>query len=790
MSQFFTILTAVGEAKLANAQALGVPLEITHLAVGDGNGAPVLPLRTMTELVNEQRRAPLNQLSVDPQNASQIIAEQIIPENVGGWWIREIGLFDEDGDLVAIANTPDTYKPTLPEGSARIQTIRMVLIVSSAAAVQLKIDPAVVLASRSYADESSAPANKINSVITAAGLAPDKANNGQLLTAGNLLHGRVVASIAALLAFVPMAGASATTTAYHDGWAATSRGPVGGRHFFWNAARPKADHNGGTVISPTVPWDGTLADLADFLDGVGETTPAGDGCWVSDDEAVYFETFGALGRGEASGINDRAPLQAGFDWLIAQGGGKIAAATPGADYYVTGTHAASPLQVHAVQADLSVALENMDVQMLCSGLHDATIEWNGARISSGKTNGGATWVLDGCYNVKNGPLKMVGKTSLSADGTVVNVTGTGAVTILSRTAGSNGIEFEDFASYNHYSGVVATGDPAGAFRVKNVTLSGYTTIRDGYYGVCCQNNGDGVHIENLYTHALNRPFFLYGCDGVTGNVVGDEMRGGSQALIKAYSRHTRNINLSYTVQNRANAQARLRIQSQHNPALQATPATVKDVRVRYVEENAVAGDSITFDYYRDAVAQAVSADMLFDNIILEGSAAGDVKTNVTPNFVGAMCHVQMSQMRAANGFALLNGTGFVGSKRMTYAPALTFGGGAAGMAYTTQQGSYYVVDGLCHVFIRIKLSAKGASAGNAAISLPLTTHELELSPAIGQALGWGDMAGLTSPIIPWVGAPGGGSVTLVNQTAAGRTTLTNANFTDVSDLSIQIAYPI
>ncbi|WP_245835072.1 phage tail protein, partial [Yersinia kristensenii] len=95
----------------------------------------------------------LNMLTVDPVNTSQIIAEQVIPEAEGGWWIREIGLLDKDGDLIAIANCAETYKPQLQEGSGRTQTIRVILIVSSTAAVTLKIDPSVVLATRKYADD-------------------------------------------------------------------------------------------------------------------------------------------------------------------------------------------------------------------------------------------------------------------------------------------------------------------------------------------------------------------------------------------------------------------------------------------------------------------------------------------------------------------------------------------------------------------------------------------------------------------------------------------------------------
>lgn len=150
---YFAILTAAGQAKLANAIALGVPLKITHMAVGDGNGQPVTPNAAQTALVRERRRAPINTLFQDPTNQSQLVAEQIIPENVGDWWIREGGIFSEDGTLIAIANTPDTYKPLLSSGAGRTQVIRIVLIVSDTSAVELKIDPAVVLATRKYADD-------------------------------------------------------------------------------------------------------------------------------------------------------------------------------------------------------------------------------------------------------------------------------------------------------------------------------------------------------------------------------------------------------------------------------------------------------------------------------------------------------------------------------------------------------------------------------------------------------------------------------------------------------------
>lgn len=154
-AKYFAILTNQGAARLANAAALGTKLNLTQMAVGDANGTLPTPDPAQTKLINQKRIAPLNLLTVDPANTSQIIAEQIIPENEGGFWIREIGLYDDDGILIAVANCPETYKPQLQEGSGRTQTIRMILIVSSTSSITLKIDPSVVLATRKYADDKA-----------------------------------------------------------------------------------------------------------------------------------------------------------------------------------------------------------------------------------------------------------------------------------------------------------------------------------------------------------------------------------------------------------------------------------------------------------------------------------------------------------------------------------------------------------------------------------------------------------------------------------------------------------
>ncbi|PVZ31256.1 tail-collar fiber protein [Pseudomonas sp. CC120222-01a] len=166
-SQFYAILTNVGAAKQANADALGIAWKITQMGVGDANGSDPTPNASQTSLINEWRRAPLNQLKVDDKNSAIIIAEQVIPADVGGKWIREIALYDADGDMVAVANCAPTYKPLLSQGSGRTQVVRMNLVVSSASNVQLKIDPAVVLATREWVTEELAKQDFKHSVLAA-----------------------------------------------------------------------------------------------------------------------------------------------------------------------------------------------------------------------------------------------------------------------------------------------------------------------------------------------------------------------------------------------------------------------------------------------------------------------------------------------------------------------------------------------------------------------------------------------------------------------------------------------
>lgn len=168
-SLFGGMLTTLGAAKKTNCDVLGIPWEPRYMLIGDANGTDPVPSPSQTKLVNQVYRAQLNQLRVSPTDDNILIAELVLPPDVGGWWIRELALEDKDGVFSAVANAAPSYKPLLSQGSGRNQVVRMHIITSGTANIQLKIDPSVVLATRQYVDTAVnglLPANKTAGTYT------------------------------------------------------------------------------------------------------------------------------------------------------------------------------------------------------------------------------------------------------------------------------------------------------------------------------------------------------------------------------------------------------------------------------------------------------------------------------------------------------------------------------------------------------------------------------------------------------------------------------------------------
>ncbi|EFM1457133.1 phage tail protein [Escherichia coli] len=156
-TKFKTVITTAGAAKLAAATVPGgKKVTLSAMAVGDGNGKLPVPDAGQTKLVHEVWRHALNKVSVDNKNKNYIVAELVVPPEVGGFWMRELGLYDDAGTLIAVSNMAESYKPELAEGSGRAQTCRMVIILSNVASVELSIDASTVMATQDYVDDKIA----------------------------------------------------------------------------------------------------------------------------------------------------------------------------------------------------------------------------------------------------------------------------------------------------------------------------------------------------------------------------------------------------------------------------------------------------------------------------------------------------------------------------------------------------------------------------------------------------------------------------------------------------------
>lgn len=146
--QFYTILTAIGKAKIANSAALGEKVELTHLALGDGGGSYYNPTEDQTALRNEVWRGAISTVDIDAENSNWIAIQTVVPSQHGGFMIREAGVFDDEGDLIAVGKYPETYKPLAADGSIKDLVVRMILEVGNTSSVQLKVDPTIVLATK------------------------------------------------------------------------------------------------------------------------------------------------------------------------------------------------------------------------------------------------------------------------------------------------------------------------------------------------------------------------------------------------------------------------------------------------------------------------------------------------------------------------------------------------------------------------------------------------------------------------------------------------------------------
>ena len=243
MAQYTAVFTTYGTQQLAKAIANNNPLTVTHFAVGDGNGNAVTVNASQERLVNEKYRATISAVSLDPRNNKQVVFELTIPENVGGFYLREMGVFDAQNKLIAYANCPESFKPTLASGSGKVQVMRMILLVASSNAVTLTVDDSVIFVTRGQLTPKTITANSANGFdntghshaidkasTTKAGIVQltsdtgvESENLGLTAKAGKVLAQGIAALRLALNNYIPLKSRSSSVTSNDENGVATPK---------------------------------------------------------------------------------------------------------------------------------------------------------------------------------------------------------------------------------------------------------------------------------------------------------------------------------------------------------------------------------------------------------------------------------------------------------------------------------------------------------------------------------------------------------------------------------------
>lgn len=328
-TKFRTVITTAGAAKLAAATAPGGrKVNITTMAVGDGGGKLPVPDAGQTGLIHEVWRHALNKISQDKRNSNYIIAELVIPPEVGGFWMRELGLYDDAGTLIAVANMAESYKPALAEGSGRSQTCRMVIIVSSVASVELTIDTTTVMATQDYVDDKIAEHEQSrrhpDASLTAKGFT-------QLSSATNSTSETLAATPKAVKAAYDLANGKYTAqdaTTARKGLVQLSSAANSDSETL--AATPKAVKAAYDNAEKRLQKDQNGADIPDkrlFLRNIGATNSttmsfSGGAGWFrlatvtmpQASSVVYISLIGG------AGYNVNSPMQAGISELVLRAG--------------------------------------------------------------------------------------------------------------------------------------------------------------------------------------------------------------------------------------------------------------------------------------------------------------------------------------------------------------------------------------------------------------------------------------------------------------------------------------
>lgn len=425
----------------------------------------------------------------------------------------------------------------------------------------------------------------------------------------------------------------------------------------------------------------------------------------------------------------------------------------------------------------------------------------------GTTNGGSGgYIVGDVLSVSNANLGGSGSgfsvpvTSVTGTGSLVAINGCNGIVATMVSGPSSRISIYDPDFTGLAAAVYCVGDPASLNTVAQVNVHGYMRVTSCQYGIAYHNGGDDSVIQNIYAYRTGRPFFIYGAQHVAVKATSEQQNRSIYALCKAYSRTTRAINIDYELLNTPGLDPTaptLSFQIQGDPAVVTIPPTLDTVCVDYHETNcASAGNGIRFDYYaglNGAVQTATSSNPLFNNFWIRGLTNNQISTTVQLG-TAAQCQINYDSLiyaRPAAANDLNNNNGFIVSKKFTYTPLLLFGGANSGMTFAAggQAGEYYIAGGMCTVLTKHVLTAKGVSTGAAQIALPFPTRADSALTPVGTGFFNAAGASLTGALVNFITASGS-ALNLGQQGAAAIASLTDANFTNTSDLRTQISYPL
>ncbi|MGN2371838.1 phage tail protein, partial [Clostridium cagae] len=151
--KFYSILTNIGKAKVANSIGLGTKINFAKMKIGDGGGAYYEPTEGQTDLKNVVWEGNINHVTVDEKNPNWIHIEVMIPSTVGGFTIREYGAFDDENNLIGICKCAETYKPVIADGSTKELLLDLILCVVNTDTVELKVDPTIIFAKKGEVEQ-------------------------------------------------------------------------------------------------------------------------------------------------------------------------------------------------------------------------------------------------------------------------------------------------------------------------------------------------------------------------------------------------------------------------------------------------------------------------------------------------------------------------------------------------------------------------------------------------------------------------------------------------------------